>query len=297
MLALAEFRRAHQHIVDLVEDNPAFKRFVEDLDQNQLRRLAAAVAILEDTGDTRGRTAVVQAYDDGLLRRVVDLPDAGLAIAQDLGSLETALSWQAVVPGRLQAVEKLGLHRQVEPRAERARSVERLLDLGETAGFLLGLPWPDIEALVDLPRARLRDVEATLEPALLSPLAQLLRDAPNSDMELRGEIVATVLGPGRGRQLLHNRGLATAVIDSRDPRLALSFVQQPGAANLFFGLWAALTGQINLSVVSGLYPGVWVFFLVPFFLFLFLFYWLQRKIRWLAKMIIAPFRRKKAEGT
>ena len=216
-----EFRAAHAKALEIAERNERFRGFLDSLPPAMLGRLDETLALVLAA---EGEPGVLRRLDDGTLDEAVNrLHPAGLEIARETRSLESALAWAGVAGERLAEVAALGLHRRAEPASFTRTSLERVLGLGDRLSSvrLAGIPQAARDSLLDLDDAQLRGLARGLSEEELSTLARYLTglEAGPRDKVLR----AVAAAPAR-MQLLASQRVRDAVLASRDQSAAVDMM-------------------------------------------------------------------------
>ena len=216
-----EFRAAHAKALEIAERNERFRGFLDSLPPAMLGRLDETLALVLAA---EGEPGVLRRLEDGTLDEAVNrLHPAGLEIARETRSLESALAWAGVAGERLSEVAALGLHRRAEPASFTRTSLERVLGLGDRLASvrLAGIPQAARDSLLDLDDAQLKGLARGLSEEELSTLARYLTglEAGPRDKVLR----AVAAAPAR-MQLLASQRVRDAVLASRDQSAAVDMM-------------------------------------------------------------------------
>lgn len=215
------FRRAHARALDLAERNETFRSLLEDLTPAQLPRLDEIVALLLTDG---GEPAILTRVKDGTLEQAIkSLPESGMTIARETGSVGEALAWSAVAGDDLDKVLEHDLHRHTKAEAFTQTTLQRLVALDDrlTISRLAKLPADPRERLFELPADDLKKLARGLTAAELDLLASYLTGlGPEPQKTV---LTAIVEDPSR-LQILNSRAVRNAVVSSRDQAAALAML-------------------------------------------------------------------------
>lgn len=220
-----EFRRAHAKVLDLAEQNAAFRSYLDSLKPESVPRLDEVVALVLAS---EGEGAVLQRLQNGTLHEAVTaLPPEALLIARETRSLETALRWNALAGSHLPKVLDTELHQRAVPEAFTSASLQRLLALEDRLA---------VARLGALDRAA-RETLFELEPSALKPLARSLGEAELATLAryLTGlakeprEVVLRAVAERPGRmQALAAENVRDAILASRDQSAAVGIMLREG---------------------------------------------------------------------
>ena len=236
-----EFRRAHAKVLDLAEQNAAFRSYLDALKPESLPRLDEAVALVLAS---EGEAAVLQRLQNGTLDEAVKkLPPEALAIARDTRSLETALRWNALAGADLPRVLDYELHQRAAPDVFTRTSLQRLVALADRVAVarLAGLDRSTRETLFELEPDALKSLARSLSEAELSTLAHYLTGLAKDPRERVLRAVAE--RPGR-MQILASARVRDAILASRDQGAAVAMMLRERAGLLDPG---ALIGDLRLA--------------------------------------------------
>jgi hypothetical protein len=220
------FKKAHAMAVDLAERHNGFKTFVDQVKPEQFGRLDEVVALVHGA---EGEAGVLRRLGDGTLDIGVNkLSPAGLDIAREKRSLETALQWQTLAGPNFAKISEFELHRLAAPEQFTKASLARVLALGERTS---------ITRMASLKQAA-RDTLLELDDAALSKLAKNL-DGPQLDAlatynaglsKPAGQLVLKTVAQNPQRmQLLATPRVRDAVLRSRDQLAAVEMVLKQGS--------------------------------------------------------------------
>ncbi len=216
-----DFKQKFKLLLTLSEKNPAFAGLLKDTRLDQLSKLGQIVDILYAS---EGESRIFERASDGSLSKaLLDLNDAGLAIAVDRKSIGEALRWNAVAGQDLPRVAETGVYRWLSPEGLSHETLEKILSLNDRIALarIAGLTPEERDFILNLPAVQMRDFARRLSDRQLAAFA---------DYERR-------LEPGAARALLHavsetpavmqdlsGEGLQHAIYSSRDQLAALNMV-------------------------------------------------------------------------
>lgn len=227
-----DFKQKYKLLLSLSEKNEDFATLLKDTRLDQLSKLGQIVDILyASEGENR---IFERAADGSLSTAVLDLNDAGLAIAAEKKSIADALRWTAVAGQDLPRVVDTGIYRWLSPDGLSHETLEKLLSLndrialnriaslsGEERDFILNLPGSQMRdfarRLSDRQLAAFADYERRLEPGAARALMHAVSETPPVMQELSGE------------------GLQQAIYSSRDQLAALNMILHSEASLFSYG--------------------------------------------------------------
>lgn len=254
-----DFKQSYETLLILTETDQRVKEQVGNLTQQEMVRVAEVVDLIEASS---GKDGVATAFQRGLVRRALTLPEEGMVIARDTKSMAVAFEWQAKVPTYLGAVVENGLHRALSPEAYSPEELTRIIGLpggNPTIQKIILLPGEQMRSLLALPEGAFAEAAASLSLRELGGLAALSSGLPTPEM--RVALVRIALASEVGRKLLGDADFQSAFLASigGDPGPALAALEErswwrtPAHAQLMFA------GDISFGYFRQLYPWVlWV---------------------------------------
>ncbi len=216
-----DFQRAHAKVLDLAERNDAFRRFVDSTRPNNLARLDETVDIVLAEEAEAG---VLRRIADGTLHRIVNgLPPAGLQIARDTRSVDTALSWAGIAGDALPKVVEFELHRRARPEQFTVASLTRILALDDRIAVarLASLPPAARDALFELDGSHLKALARVFGDRELETLASYLTGLAR---EPRESILKAAAKTPTRMQVLASQRVRDAIIGSADQAAAVAMM-------------------------------------------------------------------------
>ena len=227
-----DFKQKYKLLLSLSEKNPAFADVLKDTRLDQLSKLGQIVEILYGSeGENR---IFVRAADGSLSKAVLDLNDAGLAIAADRKSINDGLVWTAAAGQDLPRVVDTGIYRWLSPDGLSHETLEKLLAVNDRIALarIANLTTEERDFILSLPGGQMRDFarrlsdpqlaafanyERRLEPGAARALLRAVTETPSVMQELSGE------------------GLQRAILGSRDQLAALNMVLRADASLFSYG--------------------------------------------------------------
>jgi hypothetical protein len=227
-----DFKQKYKLLLALSEKNAAFADVLKDARLDQLSKLGQIVEILHGSeGENR---IFERAADGSLSKALLDLNDAGLAIAAERKSLADGLRWTEVAGQDLPRVVDTGVFRWLSPEGLSHETLGKLLAVDdrialgriakltpEQREMILGLPGGQMRDLArklsDTQLAAFADYQRRLEPVAARALLRAVTETPSVMLELSGE------------------GLQRAIYNSRDQLAALNMVIHADASLLSYG--------------------------------------------------------------
>ena len=216
-----DFRRAHAKVLQLAEQEPDFKAFLDAARPAQLPRLDEIVALILEK---EGPGSVKKRLRDGTLHIALNkLSEPGMQIARELRSLPTALAWSALAGPDIEKVVSLGIHKRSDPETFTKASLTRVIALDDQLAIarISSLDRNARTVLLELERPKLVALARTLTETELQTLASYLTglSADASQRVLR--LVAA--SPARMRTLVSAR-VRDAILASRNQSAAVGMM-------------------------------------------------------------------------
>ena len=218
-----EFRRAHAKVVELAERQDAFKRYLDTSKPDDLPRLDEIVGLVL-AGE--GEKGVMQRLENGTLHQAVTaLPPAGLDIARETRSLETALQWSAVAGDKLPKVVEFEIHRRAKPQSFTRASLQRVLALEDRMAVtrIAALEPAAREPLLELDAGDLKSLARALDERELDSLSRYLTGLEKAPAQRLLRAVAQT--PARMAELAKPR-VREAILASHDQAAAVGMMLQ-----------------------------------------------------------------------
>ena len=227
-----DFKQKYKLLLALSEKNGAFANVLKDARLDQVGKLGQIVEILHGSeGENR---IFERAADGSLSKALLDLNDAGLAIAAERKSLADGLRWTEVAGQDLPRVVDTGIYRWLSPDGLSHETLGKLLAVDDriALGRIAKLTPEQRELILSLPGGQMRDFarkmsdqqlaafadyQRRLEPAAARALMRAVIETPSVMQELSGE------------------GLQRAIYNSRDQLAALNMVIHADATLLSYG--------------------------------------------------------------
>jgi hypothetical protein len=219
------FKKAHAMVVGLTERHDGFRRFADQVKPEQFGRLDEVVALVHAA---EGEAGVLRRLGDGTLDVGVNkLSVAGLDIAREKRSLETALQWQTLAGPDFAKISEFELHRLASPEQFTKASLARVLALGERTSItrMASLKQGPRETLLELDDAALTRLAKNLDGAQLDTLASYNIGLSKPAGQL---VLKTVAQNPQRMQLLGMPRVRDAVLRSRDQLAAVEMVLGQG---------------------------------------------------------------------
>jgi hypothetical protein len=220
------FKKAHAKVVDLTERHAAFKLFVDNVKPDQFGRLDEVVALVHAA---EGEAGVLRRLSDGTLDIGVNkMSVAGLEIAREKKSLETALNWMTLAGANFATISELELHRLAVPEQFTKASLVRVLALGDRTSItrMASLKQAARDTLLELDDAALGKLAKNLDGQQLDALASYYVGLSRPAGLL---VLKTVASNPQRMQLLAIPRVRDAVLRSRDQLAAVEMVLKQGS--------------------------------------------------------------------
>ncbi len=270
-----DFKQKYNRLLTLSEKSAGFAAFLKDRRLDQLSKLGQIVDILYAS---EGEGRVIERVQDGSLNKaLLDLSDAGLAIAADRKSIDEALRWTAVAGEDLPRVVDMGIYRWLPPEGLSHENLEKILSLNDkiAIGRLGSLTSQERDLVLNLPPDQMRELTRRLTDRQLASLAEYQLQLEPSAARL---LLRAVTETPSVMQELSGSGLQQAIFHSRDQLAALGMVIHDDAGLLSYGriikdAELVRDGAVGYRVFWERY---WLSIAVAGFLILMLLSWLRR---------------------
>ena len=227
-----DFKQKYRRLLSLSEQSPAFASFLKDRRFDQLSKLGQIVDILYQT---EGEKRILARVEDGSLNKaVLDLDDAGLAIATDRKSIDEALRWGAIARQDLPRVADLGIHRMLSPEGLTHEQLQKILAVPDRIAVerIAGLDPKARRLILDLPGDRMRSLARRLSERQLSAFADYEQ---RLEPEAARRLLHAVSESPAVMQELSGEGLKQAILDSRDQLAAVNMAIREDGTALSYG--------------------------------------------------------------
>jgi nitrogen regulatory protein PII-like uncharacterized protein len=221
-----EFRRAHARVITLADSNEKFRGFIDTIKAEAMPRLDEIVGLLLASETEAG---VLKRLADGTLGYAVNvMPAAGLDIAREARSVETALQWSTLAGDKLPQVLDYEIHRRAKPEAYSKASLEKLLALGDKVAVtrLAGLSVSARTPLFELPKEQLIPLARAMTDVELASLSGYITGLEKLAGQRLLQAVAQV--PSRMQSLSTPR-VYNAVVASKDQLAAVGMMLKSDA--------------------------------------------------------------------
>lgn len=250
-----QFKRAHAKALELAGRDAAFKTFMEGVAPSSFARLDEVMTLLLPA---EGEDGVLKRAADGTLATAVNkLPEEGMTIARDTGSVAEALGWSAVAGSSLGRVLDLELYREAKPQDFTADSLEKVLAVEDrqAAQHLAAIDRAQRDTLLTLERAKLEPLAHALDKTHLATLAGYLQEL---GPEPRKRVLEAVAANPAAMESLASPRVRRAVVGSADQTAAVDMMLRPAGATswqtVLNDLEAASEGRIRPSLLLDRYP-------------------------------------------
>ncbi|MBV7330851.1 hypothetical protein KFU94_21930 [Chloroflexi bacterium TSY] len=107
-----DFKDRYTSVLNLADDNPDFRRILDDIQTEEIYKLARLVTT---SVDTIGSEQLDSAINDGTFERVLSLPESAVDILGSTKSLDNVLAWSVVAGIHLDDVVALEIHKLKSP--------------------------------------------------------------------------------------------------------------------------------------------------------------------------------------
>ena len=217
-----EFKQAHLKVLSIAETNPRFKEFIETARPDQLARVDEVVAIILRNGDDGDIDRMIK--DGTLHRAVVQMPDAGLQIARETNSIDTALSWWTLAgDDRLEEVVRFALHKKMQPEHFTLQVLQRLLDFDDKVIIdrLSATDRKSLATLFDLKDDQIKRLARELPARQLVNMADYMTGLGQS---ARQKVISTIVETPSRMSVLDAEYVKQGVLDSSDQISAVTMI-------------------------------------------------------------------------
>jgi len=222
-----DFRSAHLKALELAEQNPEFRGFLDSVRQSDLGRLDEVVGIVL-AGE--GEAGILRRLKDGTLNDAVTaLPEPAMEIARTTRSLEKALKWRALAGDSIGAVVDYGIYQDADPDTFSNYSLRRVLDLSDRVAVtrLASVNRDAREVLLELGNEPLQGLARSLTAPELATLSGYLTGLKR---EPRERVLRAVASSPAKMQVLASERVRSAVIASKDQSAAVDMMLRSDTA-------------------------------------------------------------------
>jgi nitrogen regulatory protein PII-like uncharacterized protein len=216
-----QFKAAHAKVLDLSEKNADFKRFLDQQRPEALARLDEVVSLILPK---EGEAGVLTRLANGTLNDAINrMPVAGLDIARDTGSIDTALAWWALAGDDMSRIIDADLHKLTTPQSLTKATLTRLMSLGDKVALsrLAALPTEQRQVLFELDTSALRKLGHALERQELASLSGYLTGLEKGASQ---RILSAVAQTPSKMQILARPSVRQAILNSRDQSTAVGMM-------------------------------------------------------------------------
>ncbi len=227
-----DFKQKYKLLLSLSEKSPAFAEVLKDARLGQLSKLGQIVEILYGS---EGESRIFERAADGSLNKaLLDLDDAGLAIAAERKSVADGLRWTAVAGQDLPRVVDTGIYRWLSPDGLSHETLEKLLAVNDkiALGRIGNLTPEQRDFVLSLPGGQMRDFARRMSDRELAAFAEYERRL--EPVAAKALLRAVTETPGV-MQELSSEGLQRAIFSSRDQSAALNMVIHSEASLFSYG--------------------------------------------------------------
>ena len=227
-----DFKQKYKLLLALSEKNAAFADVLKGARLDQLSKLGQIVEILHGSeGENR---IFERAADGSLSKALLDLNDAGLAIAAERKSLADGLRWTEVAGQDLPRVVDTGIYRWLSPDGLSHETLGKLLAVDDriALGRIAKLTPEQREMILSLPGGQMRDFARKLSDTQLAAFADYQR---RLEPAAARALMRAVIESPSVMQELSGEGLQRAIYNSRDQLAALNMVIHADASLLSYG--------------------------------------------------------------
>lgn len=215
------FRRAHDLVLRISDQNGAFRAFLDGVKPDALPRLDEVVAILVTS---EGEGSILKRLQDGSLNTAVHLmPAQGMEIARDLKSIQAGLDWTALAGDQLPKVIDLELHKRIQAKDLTRASLDRILALNDRTAIIkvASIPPDARDILFTLSSSDLNNLLRSLSEDELKALAAYLSGLKP---EPREKVLRAVANEPAKMQVLQSQRVRERIIASRDQGAAVDMM-------------------------------------------------------------------------
>jgi len=218
------FRRAHALVLQIADQNSAFKAFLDGVKPEALPRLDEIVSILVTS---EGEGSILKRLQNGSLNAAVHLmPEKGMEIARDLKSVQAGLDWTALAGDRLGSVVDYELHKRIDPKDLTRATLDKILALGDRSAIIkiASVPAAARDMLFTLNSNDLNSLLRSLSEDELKALASYLsglRPAP------REKVLQVIAAQPAKMQILASHRVRERIIASSDQLAAVDMMLEP----------------------------------------------------------------------
>ncbi len=219
----ADFKEKFTLVLDLTQENPAFKQLVDGSSKEDLYKLSELVTV---TLGAIGKNAVIEAVERGRIARAMVLPESTFDIIETAGSLETLLDWAKVAGSSIESVARFEIYKHKSPGDFDRGRLGKLLAVGdkETISKLVLLDNDRLASVLTISSFHLAGLGRTLGASDLGQLAWYVEQGDD------GMLNALTLGLKEDpalRDRLDNEAFKDLLVGSSDRPAFLAFLAPP----------------------------------------------------------------------
>lgn len=269
-----DFKQKYATLLQLAEKNEAFATFLKDRKIDQIGRLGQLVSLLMGQ---EGEAGVFRRTNDGsLTRAMLDLDDAGVAIAVSTKSIDKALVWSKLAGRKVGKVLEYGLPQILDPNELTDEQFQALMALDERVLVVrvAQLDHGARDAILLLPEQNRKDLARRLNESQLTALANYQAKLQTNAAR---RVMRAVAEDPLVMKALESQAVQEAILNSRDQLSALNMILRENSAlsitNIATDFALVREGQVHYRLFLERY---WVAMLVLLFLAVLVILWFRR---------------------
>ncbi len=243
-----DFKFKFQRLLNLAEENPSFRDFLDGVTTNKLH-------LLSESLDVAGEAGFLEALDSGDLTQLVNLPVNSIALLKRLKSIPEVLAWAELAGPRFDELVKVeALYLNKEPSDFSEQTLRQLLSLNDSKaiGNLAMMSTNTLNILLDnLSTASLRLVALEHSPLLLSTLAWYVERLPK---DAYSQLITLWTQSPQLASKYTTPQAKNGIVKSGDPTAAILFVTtETSLFSIYRDLPKILSGEISISLFLAKY--------------------------------------------
>ena len=244
-----DFKQKYAVLLSLAEKNAEFAEFLKNRTVEQLGRLGRLVGFL--LGQEQEAGVLKRTRDGSLGRALLNLDDAGVALAIETKSLDTALAWAELAGTRLHKAIDYGIPQLIPPTEITPKQLSTLLDFDNRASAqrVAHLERGARDALLSLPPQTLKDLARRLSERDLAALAAYQN---HLQPQAAQRVLREVAEDPSSMRSLGKPSIQSAILDSRDQLSAVTMLLRDNSTLSFGNIGQDLSqvqsGDVNYRV-------------------------------------------------
>lgn len=149
-----DFKDRYTSVLNLADDNPNFHRILDDIQTEEIYKLARLVTT---SVDTIGTEQLDSAIENGMFEQMLSLPESAIDILDSTKSMDNVLAWSTVAGTHLDDVVALEIYKLKSPEDFTRDSLAAIIAIQDapTIAKMLLLDLGAVDTLLTLPTSNL----------------------------------------------------------------------------------------------------------------------------------------------